>query len=223
MKCERWTRNCTSCSRRLRRKKVDEIPLADGFLFSTKGHNPLRYPSAGTKMLQLSAFRLPVVQLSQSFTAFHRFTHRIFPIAWFNEFACKANTQKKIQSAWGCHKTPNHWYYILTMSNVIPKSLSANLNSTPHILIIMFRSPMSLIFVVTSADQHLHSRIFVTPQALVSHRIHLGVGSQTTNTSTSGWLGFGSLAGWSFEGIFWNFGGTSWCQFWLRNGVFLFF
>ena len=176
---------------KIEKEKVDEIPLADGVLFSTKGHNPLRYPSAGTKMLQLSAFRLPVVQLSQSFTAFHRFTHRIFRSLRFNEFACKANTKKtmKYNLPGGCHKPRNHWYYILTMSNVIPNPLSKS-ELTPHILIIMFRSPMSLIFVVTSTDQDLHS----TPQALVSHRIHLGVGSKTTNTSTSGWLGFGSLA-----------------------------
>lgn len=106
------------------------------------------------------------------------------------------------------------------MSSQIP--LSKSEFNTP-LWIIMFRSPMSLIFVVTSTDQDLHSRIFVTPQALVSHRIHLGVGSQTTNTSTSGWLGFGSLAGWSFEGIFgileatlgvnFGFGMASFCFF----------
>lgn len=68
--------------------------LRMGFLFSTKGHNPLRYPSAGTKMLQLSALRLPVVQLSQSFTAFHRFTHRIFPIASI-QWVCLQSQHKK--------------------------------------------------------------------------------------------------------------------------------
>lgn len=140
MKCERWTRNYKSCSRRLRRKKVDEMPLADGFLVSTKEHNPSKgqNPLAGTKMLQPSAFRLPVVQLSQSFTAFHRFTHRIFPIVSIQFQWVRLQSQHKkwqrIQSAWGCHKPRNHWYYISTMSNVIPPNPSQQIwiQHPPH-------------------------------------------------------------------------------------------